>query len=154
MNPIIRLKQTTSVFLVALLLASIAIIPWSVQAVSPPPDGGYPNGNTAEGDFALQNLMTGNFNTALGFFSLFTDTAGLQNTAVGAGALFKNTANDNTASGAGALFNNTTGTHNTANGVGALFSNTTIGVDSGDNNTAVGFEARQHHNYGRQHGRR
>jgi Chaperone of endosialidase len=140
MSSMFQFKTIIPPFLVAFALACFGLLP-RVNAVVPPPDGGYPNGNTAEGDFALQNLMTGNFNTALGFFSLFTDTAGLQNTAVGAGALFKNTADNNTASGAGALFNNTTGTQNTANGLGALFSNTTIGVDSGHDNTATGFEA-------------
>ena len=104
--------------------------------VVPAPDGGYANGNTAEGAAALQLLTTGTFNTALGIGALFSNSAGLQNTATGAGALFKNTANDNTATGAGALSNNTLGTRNTANGLGALFSNTTA-----EDNTAVGWEA-------------
>jgi hypothetical protein len=38
--------------------------------VVPPPDGGYPGGNTAEGQSALLNLTTGGFNTAVGFLSL------------------------------------------------------------------------------------
>src|SRR6516225_10902117 len=41
MNPLIQLKQTTSVFLVAFGLASFGLSP-KAQAVSPPPDGGYP----------------------------------------------------------------------------------------------------------------
>jgi Chaperone of endosialidase len=135
MNPMIQRKRTIPVFIVALLLTCVAI-PWSAQAVLPPPDGGYPNGNTAEGDFALQNLTTGNFNTALGVFALFSNTAGVQNTATGAGALFFNTGDNNTANGAGALFSNISGTANTAMGLGALFSNT-----GGLGNTAVGFEA-------------
>jgi len=36
------------------------------QAVSPPPDGGYPGGNTAEGQGALLSLTDGAFNTAVG----------------------------------------------------------------------------------------
>jgi hypothetical protein len=40
------------------------------QAVVPPPDGGYPGGNTAEGQGALFSLTTGTFNTAVGFFAL------------------------------------------------------------------------------------
>src|SRR5215468_7907258 len=124
MNPIIQLKQTTSVSLVALLVAFIAI-PWSAQAVSPAPDGGYPGGNTAEGDFALQNLTAGTFNTALGAFTLFSNSTGLQNTATGAGALFRNTEGfNNTANGAGALENNIDGKANTAIGFAALFANT------------------------------
>jgi hypothetical protein len=46
------------------------------QAVSPAPDGGYPGGNTAEGQAALLSLTTGGFNTAVGFFSLRSDTTG------------------------------------------------------------------------------
>ena len=141
MNPIIQLKQTTSVFLVALLLVSIAI-PWSAQAVSPAPDGGYPGGNTAEGDFALQNLTTGTFNTALGAFTLFSNSTGLQNTATGAGALFRNTEGfNNTANGAGALENNTLGKANTGIGFAALFANTTISGNTGNQNTAIGNTA-------------
>ena len=41
-----------------------------VQAVIPPPDGGYPGGNTAEGQNALLNLSSGGYNTAVGFVSL------------------------------------------------------------------------------------
>ena len=36
-------------------------------AVDPPPDGGYPNNNTAEGTDALFSLTTGANNTAIGF---------------------------------------------------------------------------------------
>jgi hypothetical protein len=106
------------------------------QAVLPPPDGGYPGGNTAEGQNALFNLTSGSFNTAVGFLSLRSDTTGQVNTAVGAGALLANTADNNTAIGGGALLNNTTGGANTASGALALFSNTT-----GNANAAVGIEA-------------
>src|SRR5207237_1353328 len=105
--------------------------------VTPAPDGGYPNRNTAEGDSALLNLTTGSANTANGFQALVSDTAGSQNAANGAFALAANTTgNNNTANGFGALYNNMSGSKNTANGVYALFSNTT-----GDTNTANGFEA-------------
>jgi len=142
MNPLIQLRTTTLPFLIAFVLACFGLSP-AAQGVSPAPDGGYPNGNTAEGNFALQFLTIGTFNTALGNFALFSDTAGLQNTATGAGALFKNTGNDNTATGVAALFNNTLGTHNTATGLGALFSN----IDASDN-TAVGWEALASNDFG------
>jgi hypothetical protein len=105
------------------------------QALSPAPDGGYPGGNTAEGQNALFSLTSGTYNTAVGLFSLSGDTQGRFNTASGAGALLANTADDNTATGAGALFSNISGTDNTANGAFALFSNIATG------NTAIGSKA-------------
>ena len=106
------------------------------QAISPAPDGGYPGGNTAEGQNAIFSLTTGGYNTALGFFSLTSNTVGAFNTATGAGTLLANTSDQNTATGAGALLSNTTGPSNTANGAFALFSNTT-----GSYNTAIGESA-------------
>jgi Chaperone of endosialidase len=103
------------------------------RAVNPPPDGGYPNFTTAEGQNALKNLTAGVANTAVGWHSLFTDTTGSFNTGVGAGTLVLNTGDDNTATGVAALLLNTTGADNTANGTAALVSNS-----SGGNNTAVG----------------
>jgi Chaperone of endosialidase len=138
MNPLIQLKETTPVFIVALLLACFAI-PWSAQAVVPAPDGGYPNNNTAEGDFALLSLTTGADNTAVGLAALASNLIGSDNTAVGTAALLNNGASNNTALGSVALFNNISGTRNTATGFGALFSNTTISGNSGNDNTAVGF---------------
>jgi len=41
-------------------LACFALLP-GAQAVSPPPDGGYAGGNTAEGQNALFSLTTGGF---------------------------------------------------------------------------------------------
>jgi hypothetical protein len=61
------------------------------RAVDPPPDGGYPNQNTAEGEDALFSLTTGVDNTANGFEALFNNTIGNFNTATGAQALFRNT---------------------------------------------------------------
>src|SRR5260370_35384481 len=55
--------------LVPLALALFALVP-AIRAVSPPPDGGYPGQNTAEGDGALSVLTTGVSNTALGFHAL------------------------------------------------------------------------------------
>jgi hypothetical protein len=128
----IQLKKATPLFLVLFVLACFALSP-RAQAVSPPPDGGYPGGNTAEGQKALSSLTTGGFNVADGYFSLFANTTGSFNTAVGAGALDLNTADNNTATGAAALLLNTTGTQNTAVGTDALVHN-----DSGSDNSAVG----------------
>jgi hypothetical protein len=107
-----------------------------MHAVVPAPDGGYPGGNTAEGQSALLSRTTGSYNTAIGYLSLRSDTTNSFNTAIGAGTLLANTADENTATGAGALLNNSAGVGNTANGAFALFHNTTS-----DANTAVGFFA-------------
>ncbi len=50
----------------------IGLLP-RAQAVVPPPDGGYPNFNTAEGQNALFSLTTGAGNTAVGWSSLLTN---------------------------------------------------------------------------------
>jgi hypothetical protein len=138
MNALIQLKQTTSLFLAAFGLACFAVSP-AVQAVSPPPDGGYPNFTTAEGNNALKALTTGEGNTAVGTFSLFSVSTGNFNTAVGAGALDLNQADSNTAVGAAALLFNTTGTDNTANGAAALEFNTTGAANTADGNFALIF---------------
>jgi hypothetical protein len=117
-----------------ILLVCFAFLP-SAQAVNPPPDGGYPGGNTAEGQNALLSLSTGTFNTAVGFLSLRNNTEGSFNTAIGAGTLLVNTiGQQSTAVGAGALLNGGAG-FNTANGAFALFANT------GFSNTAFGAGA-------------
>jgi hypothetical protein len=121
-----------SVFIPLGLFALLAVSPTS-RAVTPPPDGGYPNFTTAEGQNALFNLTTGAANTAVGWRSLFSDTTGSFNTGVGAGALILNNGDNNTATGAAALLLNTTGADNTATGVAALSSNT-----AGGENTATG----------------
>ena len=87
------MKVTTPVIQVILAIFTIGFLP-KVQAVVPAPDGGYPGGNTAEGQNALLNLTTGGFNTALGFLSLKTDATGQLNTAVGAGTLLTNTSDN------------------------------------------------------------
>ena len=118
-----------------LIILSLVCVALSVtaQAVSPPPDGGYPGGNTAEGSSALLSCTTGIYNSAIGIYSLLSVTTGSFNTGIGAGTLLGNTADENTATGAGALLSNTTGVENTANGAFALFSNT-----EGSFNTAIG----------------
>ena len=138
---------------VLIAVVGLALSPM-MQAVVPAPDGGYPGGNTAEGDNALFTLTTGASNTAIGFAALGSNTTGDFNTAIGFAALGSNTTGDfNTAEGSGALLLNTTGSSNTANGNNALFHNTTgfqnvaTGVQAlfsnttGFHNAAAGFQA-------------
>ena len=126
-----------------------------MQAVDPPPGGGYPDGNTAVGTEALLDLTTGQNNTALGFRALTDDTQGNLNTAVGSAALKQNRIGSrNTATGFHALDQNRFGNNNTANGYVALGglngnagnNNTAVGAfalngSTGDNNIALGFRA-------------
>ena len=131
------------------LLLMVLVLAWigpspSAQAVNPPPDGGYPYLNTAEGTDALFSLTTGSGNTAAGFDTLYDNTTGSLNTAAGANALFSNTTGvENTAIGFDALNINTTGNHNTATGVFVLGINST-----GNNNTADGYGALFHNTIG------
>src|SRR6516164_10719291 len=104
-----RLTNLKSLILIPLALACFGLSP-TARAVVPPPDGGYPNSNTAEGHQALLSLTTGFGNTAVGFEALMDDTAGGGNTATGLHALKSNTiGNRNTANGVDALFSNMTG---------------------------------------------
>ena len=123
--------------LMIVMLAASTILP-ATHAVSPPPDGGYPGFNTAEGQNALLSLDTaiGVANTAVGALSLQSTVDVSFNTGVGAGTLSFNTGNENTAVGAAALLFNTTGEDNTAVGVDALLNNTI-----GEANTAIGDSA-------------
>jgi Chaperone of endosialidase len=132
------LRMKTNFGSLAILALAFSFLP-TTQAVAPPPDGGYPGGNTAEGQDALFSLTIGTFNTAIGFSALHSNDLGNLNTAIGAGALFA-TADSvmNTAVGAGALLLNTGGTGNTATGAFALINNR-----SGTGNTAIGNQALQ-----------
>jgi len=130
--------QLTNITRTISLIGAFALAVTTARAVSPPPDGGYPGDNTAEGQDALFNLVvgstTGIYNTAVGFDALYSNTDGVSNTAIGLVALQNNTTgNNNTATGVDALQGNTTGSFNTGTGVEALYSNTT-----GTNNTAIG----------------
>ena len=150
MHPLSHLKKVIPMFLIALFC--FGRLP-KAEAVVPAPDGGYPGGNTAEGQAALLSLTTGGFNTAVGLLSLRSLTEGSFNTGIGAGTLIASMGSENTATGAGALLSNTIGNYNTANGAFALFSNTqgfaqtAIGDralfsnTTGDFNTAVGYQA-------------
>ena len=144
MNPLIQLKTIPPVLITLALICSV-LLP-NAQAVVPPPDGGYPGFNTAEGQNALFSLTTGAGNTAVGWFSLQGVSEGSFNTATGAGALLFSTSDQNTAFGAAALLFNTFGFGNTAIGAAALLSNTGATVDTpnggpGSANTAVGVSA-------------
>jgi hypothetical protein len=85
MKPLTQLKNATILpLLIALALASFALSPTARALLPPPPpDGGYPNFNTAEGNNALFSLTTGFNNTAIGSYALFSNTSGYQNTATG-----------------------------------------------------------------------
>jgi hypothetical protein len=135
------MKTKLPSLLITLLIACLEASQ-NAHAVTPPPDGGYPNGNTAEGENALFSLTRGRFNSAIGWRTLLNNTGGNFNTAIGSAALSSNTsATENTATGAAALLNNAAllnsgGNRNTANGAYALFNNTT-----GSRNTAIGSRA-------------
>jgi hypothetical protein len=148
------MKTSIPPVLITFVLVCIGLLP-QARAVTPPPDGGYPGQNTAEGDNALLNLTTGTDNTAIGFDALRRDTTGSQNTALGSQALSTNGRNSgntaigfqallnnlgfqNTATGAHALLLNIHGADNTANGFNALLSNR-----NGRDNTAIGHSALQ-----------
>jgi hypothetical protein len=156
MKTSIRFKTSTSLFLILFVLGCFALPQWA-RGVIPAPDGGYPNGNTAEGDNSLLSLATGTYNTAVGLNALQSDTigsrntaigvnalrfdiVGTSNTAVGTNALYRNSGSGgNTAVGDSALFNNTIGVGNTAMGLGAL-----LGNGAGQRNTAIGTYALYH----------
>jgi hypothetical protein len=126
------MKTTQLILFAALTGISTAL------ALDPPPDGGYPNQNTAEGEDALFNL--GAFaaeNTALGYRALYSATFCSQNTAVGTQALFSDTTGSyNVGLGWYSLHSNTTGNENVALGYFSLIGNTT-----GEANVAIGLEA-------------
>jgi hypothetical protein len=131
-----KMKKRSNILLAILpVLAGLTVLP-GARAVSPAPDGCYPNFTTAEGCDALNGLTTGSGNTGLGWQALFSNSTGNFNTGVGAGALTLNNADSNTAVGAAALLLNTSGTQNTAVGTDALVFN-----DSGSSNTATGYFA-------------
>jgi hypothetical protein len=154
MNSLTQSKNTTMLpVLIALTLGCFWLSP-TPRAVDPPPDGGYPNGTTAEGEDALFSLTTGDNNTAVGFHALFSNGGvgagegqggGMHsdnNTAVGWIALQNNTGGRaNTAIGANAMPNNTGGDANIAVGVYALRDNST-----GTRNTAIGTESLKKNN--------
>jgi Chaperone of endosialidase len=142
-NQFMKNRRTVTVITIILFTLGFSALPQRTQAVSPPPDGGYPGFNTAEGTNSLKSLTTGVANVGVGWYSLFSNTDGSLNTGVGVGTLLFNVGDqstseglDNTAVGAAALLFNTTGSNNTAVGAAALSNNTTGGA-----NTATGYQA-------------
>ena len=134
----------TALFLV---VASFAVLSVAL-AVTPPPEGGYFNEDTALGQDALFSLPSDapGQHTAIGFQAMYNNTYGAQSVAVGDGALFSNTLGDGeTAIGYWALHSNTTGGGNVAVGILALYSNTigfsnvSIGSSTLVNNTTGNY---------------
>jgi hypothetical protein len=82
------MKRSTLLFFIGFGILGLHVLP-HLQAVVPPPDGGYPGNNTAEGTDALLSLITGTDNTAMGFQALANNTDGDNNTAAGVRALFQ-----------------------------------------------------------------
>lgn len=76
-------KDICSAFTMVLLAYFSAALAPNASAVDAPPDGGYPNGNTAEGTNALFSITNGDFNTAIGESALYSNTQGRDNTGVG-----------------------------------------------------------------------
>ena len=70
-NPSTRSSTSRLPLRLALFLLPVAFcwVAFSVQAISPPPDGGYPGANTAEGGRVLLS-NTGFYNTAIGYLAL------------------------------------------------------------------------------------
>jgi endosialidase-like protein len=150
-NSIHRSPLRRSLLFIPLALGCFALGPLAQAQLSPPPDGGYANANTAEGDFALRAGTAGinnsafgfaalannqgSYNTGIGSAALYVNSGGNFNTATGFAALYSNGGSDNTANGFDALNFNTFGGDNTADGFMALFRN-----DLGTDNTAVGSQ--------------
>jgi len=105
--------RVQSFIIMILMLLAFAIVP-KTHAVVPPPDGGYPGDNTAEGDSALLNLSSGVWNTAVGRQALRGNTTGGANTATGFQALLNNiTGERNSAYGSQSLNRNSAGSDET-----------------------------------------
>ena len=155
------MKTSIPTVLITFALVCFALVQ-NTQAVNPPPDGGYPGGNTAEGINALDDVntavginntavganalthdTTGYYNVAVGSGALASNTTGNFNMAIGAGALLNNNANFNLAIGYRVLFRNTIGNHLTGIGAAALLNNTTAAF-----NTAIGADALEENTIG------
>ena len=121
----------------------------------------YGGNNTAVGEAAQRENITGSDNTATGYLALFSNTTGHGNTATGSQAmrtssgrfntaagfraLIVNSGDGNTATGAWAMshinFPDNQGSYNTATGAHALSAPNLAGHQNGDRNTATGAGA-------------
>jgi trimeric autotransporter adhesin len=106
--------------------------------------GGGIYSNTAVGNQAFYNNISGFSNTVYGNNSLYSNTAGYDNSAIGENALFSNIDGiENTSIGNGTLYYNVSGTGNTAVGNGALLNNgavpNPVSGPEGSYNAANGF---------------
>lgn len=126
--------------LIVVFSAAILLLPGHLLAVEPPPDGGYFNGNTAEGKDALFHLtLSGGSHTAVGFHTLYSIPGNSSNTAIGASVLARttNTYGPNTAAGFQAMLkvdksdiNSAVGTNTLMNDTGDYFENQAIGTNA------------------------
>lgn len=108
------------------------------MSLIPAPDGGYPNGNTAEGTGSLDSLSTGLNNTALGELSLNKLEGGRDNTAVGRQSLGNLVSGqDNVGIGRDSIQQLQDGSENTAIGGSNLLN----AVNNVLGNIAIGFGA-------------
>jgi trimeric autotransporter adhesin len=98
---------------------------------------GLSDASTFFGQLAgYNNTFLGLNNTAMGQYALFNNISGGLNTALGGGALYQTRQSNNTGVGFGALETNQTGSNNTAIGVSTGQMNT-----SGSGNVFIGYNA-------------
>ncbi len=77
------MRKQSSYILPSILVAICLGVVSAARAVEPPPDGGYPNAVTAEGEDALLANTTGSAHTAFGFHALHSVVGDTSSTAVG-----------------------------------------------------------------------
>jgi hypothetical protein len=99
------MKRSTLLFFIGFGVPGLHVLP-HLQAVVPPPDGGYRGNNTATGVRAIFSNTNGLANTDYGNFALFKNTIASFNTAIGHDALTHNTTG---------IFNIAIGSHSGAN---------------------------------------
>lgn len=106
---------------------------------------GFNNSGTYNSSFGFQSLASGSsgsYNTASGFYALFSNTAGGSNSAFGNSAMYFNTiGTSNIALGSNALYSNVAGSNAVAIGEQAMYyANNQVGAYT-NFNVAVGFQS-------------